>query len=68
MALHDPEFNHRWIHSVTKTIDIGHNQLDIIRSQVRASIPKPRVVPLQTTPVVRRRRCSIFRFPGFLHS
>jgi hypothetical protein len=39
MALHDPEFNNRWIHSVTKTIDIGHNQLDIIRSQVRASIP-----------------------------
>ena len=38
MALHDPEFNDRWIRSVTKTIDIGHNQLDIIRNQVRASI------------------------------
>jgi len=33
IALHDPEFNDRWIHSVTKPIDIGHSQLDIIRSQ-----------------------------------
>jgi hypothetical protein len=39
MALHDPDFNHRWIHSVAKTIDIGHEHLDIIRNQVRASIP-----------------------------
>ncbi len=38
MALHDPEFNDRWMHSVTHTIDIGRDQLDFIRSQVRASI------------------------------
>jgi hypothetical protein len=45
MALHDPEFNDRWIHSVTNPIDTGHNQLDIIRSQVRASIPNHVVSP-----------------------
>jgi hypothetical protein len=45
MALHDPEFNDRWIHSVAKTIDIGHKQLDFIRSQVRASIPNHVVSP-----------------------
>ncbi|KAF8489429.1 hypothetical protein F5888DRAFT_1191709 [Russula emetica] len=45
IALHDPEFNDRWIHSVTKPIDIGHSQLDIIRSQVRASIPNHVVSP-----------------------
>jgi anoctamin-10 len=39
MALHDPEYNDRWIRSVTKTVDIGHDQLDFIRNQVRASIP-----------------------------
>jgi hypothetical protein len=33
MALHDPEYNDRWIRSVTKTVDIGHDQLDFIRNQ-----------------------------------
>lgn len=45
MALHDPEFNDRWIRSVAKTIDIGHKELDIIRSQVRASISNHVVSP-----------------------
>ncbi|KAH9992718.1 calcium-activated chloride channel-domain-containing protein [Russula compacta] len=33
MALHDPEYNNVWIRSVTKTIDVGHKQLDFIRCQ-----------------------------------
>ncbi len=32
MALHDPEFNRHWTHSLTTTI--GHGQLDAIRAQV----------------------------------
>jgi hypothetical protein len=42
MAFHDPEFNDRWIHSVTEKTAIGHNQL---RSQVRASISNHVVFP-----------------------
>jgi len=42
MALHDPEYNDVWIRSVTKTFDVGHEQLDFIRSQVRASSPTTR--------------------------
>jgi anoctamin-10 len=48
MALHDPEYNDRWIRSVTKTVDIGHDQLDFIRNQVRAFHPEPRgILPLR---------------------
>jgi hypothetical protein len=58
MALHDPEFNGRWIHS-------WPNQLDIIRSQVRASISNHVV-----SPRVRSSEMPslTFRFPSFLHS
>jgi len=45
MALHDPEYNELWIRSLTKSIDIGHDQLDFIRSQVRASIPNHVGIP-----------------------
>lgn len=45
MALHDPEYNDVWIRSVTKTIDVGHKQLDFIRSQVRPSAPKHAASP-----------------------
>ena len=35
MTLHDPEFNHRWIRSLTtSTTTVGHGQLDAIRTQV----------------------------------
>ena len=40
MALHDPKFNDVWIRSVTtlaSVIHIRHDQLDIIRTQVRFS-------------------------------
>ncbi|KAI9464809.1 DUF590-domain-containing protein [Russula earlei] len=33
MALHDPQYNHLWIRSVTKTFDVGHESLDFIRGQ-----------------------------------
>ncbi len=67
MALHDSEFNDRWMHSVTKTVDIGRDpaQLDFIRSQVRASILNH---VMSLTPAVRRCGRFLFRFPRFLHS
>lgn len=66
MALHDPEFNDRWIHSVTEMTAIGHNQL---RSQVRASISNYVVFPhtrgsgSETHPVA-----LTFRFPWLRRS
>jgi hypothetical protein len=59
---HDPEFNNRWNHTVTEIIDIGH----MISFVVRYVLPSSTWCPL--TPTVRRRRRSISRFPGFLHS
>jgi hypothetical protein len=35
MALHDPDFNTRWIRALTTTTTtVGHGQLDAIRTQV----------------------------------
>jgi hypothetical protein len=66
MALHDPEYNDLWIRSLTKSIDIGHDQLEFIRSQVRASIPNHVAIPLII--LVRRGCRSLLCFPRLLHS
>ncbi|KAH9066519.1 DUF590-domain-containing protein [Lactarius vividus] len=42
MALHDPDFNDRWIRTLTtSTSTIGHGRLDEIRTQVRSSTRIP---------------------------